>query len=84
MPFVDYWSHYAAVTPHDTNDVGFIFDALYVGTAGNVVVVREDGTAVTIPNWPAGLTQRLRGRRVNFTGTTASGIVAYKKDSYTG
>lgn len=63
------------VTPSDSEDFNFLA-AIYVGTAGNVAAVREDGTAVTFTAVPAGSVLPILCRRVNATGTTASNIVA--------
>ena len=73
-------ANFAAVTPSDTTDFGStpktsLTTALYVGGAGAVVAVTEDGTAVTFAAVPAGTTLRIRCRRVNSTNTTATNIV---------
>lgn len=63
-------------TPSDTatvNGVGFS-----VGVTGDVAVVTERGTTVTIPSVPAGAQIALRFSKVLNTGTTATGIVVYK------
>lgn len=49
-------------------------DALYVGTAGNVVCVLQDGTVLTIPAAAGGYIFNNRIKRVNSTNTTASNI----------
>ncbi len=68
---------FVAVTPHDsTNQPKGPFDALYVGTTGNVVVVSREGVAVTFIGVPAGAILPVQGKRVNATSTTASNIVA--------
>jgi hypothetical protein len=50
-------------------------DALYCGTAGNLVTVAEDGTVQT---WAvvAGQTLKVQAKRVNSTSTTTTGIKA--------
>lgn len=65
-----------AITPHDTNTQQA--KALYVGTAGNVAVVTEDGTTVTFAAVPAGRDLAVRVLRVLSTGTTAGSIVGYR------
>lgn len=65
-------AYYAkAITPSDTDDDGF--RALYVGGTGNVALVMVDGNVVTF-NAVSGVLP-VTGRRVNATGTTATGIV---------
>ena len=49
--------------------------ALYLGTAGNLKVTMLDGTAIDLPNHPAGYAS-LRVKRVWATGTTAADIRA--------
>ncbi|RJP54327.1 MAG: hypothetical protein C4583_03115 [Anaerolineaceae bacterium] len=43
-----------AITPHDSNNEANNFRGIYVGVAGNVVIVAEDGTALTYKNATAG------------------------------
>lgn len=78
----EFWNNYAAITPHDTNDGPFDdpFDAVYIGGAGNIVVVREDDVAVTFVGLSAGIILRVRGIRVNSTNTTATNLVALKRE----
>lgn len=61
-----------AVTPHDTNPN--VFNALYVGTTGDVAVVTKEGTTVTFQNVPVGILP-VAVTKVLSTGTTASDIV---------
>jgi len=72
--------NFAAVTPHDTTNFGpasrpTLTRALYVGGAGNVVVVGEGDVPVTFTAVPAGTFLPVRCKRVNNTGTTATAIV---------
>lgn len=69
-------SDYAAVTPSDSTNLFKNAVGLYVGSAGNVVAVTPNGTAVTFSNVPAGTVLPIMCKRVNSTGTTASNIVA--------
>ena len=64
-----------AVVTSDTTDFNDTFRSLYVGTAGNVVVVTMDGTVLTFKNVANGQTIQMMGKRVNATGTTASDII---------
>lgn len=67
----------AAVTPSDSTSFSQITRALYVGGAGDVVVVMpSDGTAVKFAGVPAGTILPVRASRVNLTNTTATLIVA--------
>ena len=64
-----------AITPHDSTDESVNFRSIWVGVAGNVVVVTEDGTAVTYKGAAAGSIIPVRGKRVNSTNTTATDLV---------
>jgi hypothetical protein len=73
---------FEAITPSDT--VNFrpgptacskSTRGIYVGVAGNVTAVREDGTAVTFVNVNAGTIIPIRAIRVNATNTTATNLV---------
>ena len=74
-------ANFAAVTPSDTDNFNAtttkaaLTRGLYVGGAGNVVAVREDGTAVTFASVPAGTILPIRCIRVNSTNTTATLII---------
>lgn len=62
-----------AVTPDDDTELSF--DALYVGTAGNVAIKHiEDGNTVTYTGVGAGVILPVSGVRV-MAATTASNIV---------
>lgn len=66
-----------AVTPHNTNPNNYSY--LYVGGAGDIVVVPELGsTAVTLTAVPVGSFIWLRTSLVKATGTTATNIVGFK------
>jgi len=69
------YTHAAAVTPHDTNELAYITRALYVGTAGALKVVTADGDTVTFGNVAVG-ELRIRVKQVFSTGTVASNIVS--------
>lgn len=68
----------ATVVPSDNplNDFLVLAAAIYVGGTGNVALVTENGVAVVWPSCPAGMLIPCRCRRINATGTTASGLVA--------
>lgn len=71
---------FVSITPSDTVDVprdanGDFPSALYVGVTGNVSVVGADGSSAVLQNVAAGIPLPVRVRRVNATGTTATGLV---------
>jgi len=66
---------FEAVTPHDSTNFK-LCRSLYVGGAGNVVAVDNDGNAVTFTGVPAGAILPIAVKRVNSTNTTATAIVA--------
>ena len=68
--------HAEAVTPHNSTSFGREMEGLYIGGAGDVVVVLPSGTAVTFVGVPAGSILPVRCIRVNATNTTATSIVA--------
>lgn len=65
-----------AVTPSDTVEFAVTNAGLYVGVAGNVVVLWEDGRTVTLTGVLAGSLLPIRITRVNSTSTTATDMVA--------
>jgi len=66
---------YFAITPHDSTNLTFLTRAIRVGSAGDVVAVREDGTAITFKNCYSGEILDIVASRVNATGTTAQYLV---------
>lgn len=67
-----------AVTPNDTTELGPpILTQLYIGSAGSLAIITEDGSALTYPIVPAGTFLSMRIKRVLATGTTASAIIAH-------
>ena len=64
-----------SVTPSDATVLAF--EALYIGTTGNVAVVTNGGTTITFSNVPVGILP-IRGTKVMSTNTTASNIVGLK------
>jgi len=63
----------AAVTTSDT--APNVFTRLYVGGAGDVKVVTENGDTVTFKAVPVGTQLQIRVKQVLATGTTATYIV---------
>ena len=68
-------THAEAVTPSDSAELTNVTRALYVGGAGNVVVVMHGGETVTFTGVPAGAILPIRVKQVKSTSTTATSIV---------
>lgn len=68
------FEHAAAVTPSDSEDLGHLSRALWVGAEGDVTVVTGGGETVLFTGARGWLPGRIA--RVAATGTTATGIVA--------
>lgn len=68
--------HAAAVTPHDSTNLGFTTRALYVNTAGTISVEMAGGESAVSFVVTAGSTVPIRVTRVNSTGTTDAVVVA--------
>lgn len=66
---------YFAITPHNSTNFTFKCRSIRVGVGGDVVAVREDGTAVTFVGCFAGEVLPIVAIRVNATGTTATNLV---------
>jgi hypothetical protein len=64
-----------AVTPSDTVNFSKLARAIYIGGAGNAVVVMENNDAITFNGLLAGTILPVRCKRVN-AGATATNIVA--------
>lgn len=65
-----------AVTPSDATNLTDTARALYVGGAGNVVLLMPDGNTITLTAVAVGVWHPIRFNRVNNTSTTATAIVA--------
>lgn len=65
-----------AVTPHDTNELDLLPNALSFGADGTVSIIAQDDTAPVTVTVKAGQILPVRARIVRATGTTATGIVA--------
>lgn len=66
-----------AITPNDATELAEIPRGLYIGGAGNLVVVLAGDTAsVTFTGIPAGTFLSIRPRKILATSTTATAILA--------
>lgn len=66
-----------AVVPSDTvNFAKGVCQGIYIGGAGNVTAVMEDGTVATFTAPPVGSILPIRAIRVNATLTSATQMVA--------
>jgi hypothetical protein len=75
MPDNALYNDAAAITPSNTVDLPRPSDAINVGAAGTLAAVLQTNQVVTL-TVTAGAVLPLRVRRVNATGTTATGLVA--------
>lgn len=65
-----------SVTPSDTDSLPALPRCLYVGGAGDMVVISKFGDSVMLKNIPAGTFVPFRADKILATGTTATYIVA--------
>lgn len=66
----------AAITPHEVNELEAVTRGIYVGGAGNIVLITATGRTVTFTNVPAGSILPIAVRQVKAIGTTATALVA--------
>lgn len=67
-----------SATPSDSVDFAKEVRQLYIGAAGDVTVMNQDGTTCTFKNVPAGsVIGPFYIRKLMSTGTTAGSIVAF-------
>lgn len=66
----------AAITPHDTNELGNVPRFIYVGGAGAVKVTTVYGDTVTFAAVPVGTVLPVAAKIVFSTGTTATNLIA--------
>lgn len=69
------WGDAVAITKSDTESNAF--SAIYVGGAGNVTVVTEEGTTVTFTAPPVGTIIPIRTQKVT-AATTATLLVGFR------
>lgn len=66
----------AQVTPDDSNDLGYVTRAVYIGGAGDVHVTLKYGAEITLRGVGAGTVLPIRVSRVWASNTTATDLVA--------
>lgn len=66
-----------AITPHDSTLLAGATRFLWVTGTGNLSLLMLDGTTATLTGVPANTTLWVRVKRVNATGTTATGLVGF-------
>lgn len=66
---------FAAVTPHDTNELANHSRAVYVGVSGDVKLTSTGGSTVTLVGLAAGIWHPIRAKIIFSTDTTATSIV---------
>ena len=67
---------WGAITPSDTVDLPRVTGGILVGSTGNVAAVMQNNVAVTFTALTAGTMLPIAAKRINATGTTATGLVA--------
>ena len=67
-----------AVIPSDSVDLATPCRSIYVGTAGNIVLVTISGTTLTFVNVAAGSILPVRASRIRATNTTAGSLIALR------
>ena len=73
---IQVYNQYPALTPSDTVDLPKLTHGLWVGGAGDVAAVAQNNVVTVFAAVPAGSWLPLAVRRINATGTTATGLVA--------
>lgn len=66
---------FAAVTPHDTNELANWSRAVYVGASGDLKFTSAGGDTVTLVGLAAGIWHPIRAKIIFSTDTTATSIV---------
>lgn len=69
-------SDWVAITPSDTVSPNYASRGLYVGGAGTVALVSQNGSVLTVTVGANTFLRDIIFVRVNATGTSATGLVA--------
>lgn len=75
----DVFNQWGPITTSDTVDLPWATQAVWVGGAGNVVAVMQDGRTGTFTAVTAGAVLPIAVRRINATLTTATNLVALRQ-----
>ena len=78
MPF-EVFNQWVAVTPSNTVDLPWLSHSVWVGGAGNVAAVMQDGVVATFTGVAAGEVLPIMAKRINSSGTTATSLVALRE-----
>lgn len=75
------FNSFRAITKHDTVDIpkepyGRYPDAVFIGGAGNLVVIDQTGNLITFKGVLAGTMLAISPKRINATDSTAADLVA--------
>lgn len=70
----DPYEHVEAATPSNTIDEANVSTGIYLDVAGTLSIETGGGDDITFANLAAGVWHQMRVKRVNVTGTTATGI----------
>lgn len=73
---INQYEYAEAITPSNTVAITGVARAIWVGGAGNIVAVMQNGDAVTFNGATAGSLIPIRFVRINATNTTATNLVA--------
>lgn len=65
-----------AITPSDTENIPFVAKGIFVGTGGTISILAVGDTEAVTLTVQDGAILPIRARRINATGTTATGLVA--------
>lgn len=77
IPFNGAMTSGFAITKSDTDELPSVTRAIFVGGAGNMVVVMADGSELTITGIAAGSWLPLRVKQVKSTSTTATNMAGF-------
>lgn len=70
------YTHAAAITKSDTDELTHVTRAIWVGGAGDMCVVTASGEEVTITSIPDGCLIPIRAKQVKATATDCTDMIA--------
>lgn len=78
---VDSFNYWGPITPSNTVDLAKVPVGIMVGGSGDVAAVMQNNAVpMVFTGVPAGTWLPIAVRRVNATGTTATGLVAFYRN----